>query len=121
MATTDNYTYVHTLSLPDALPILPSISSSVANGRHNPPNGPDSTLNVGVSTSGAAEKFKARARLFESPRAPSGSKPKRQAIMLRNEFGSNRSEEHTSELQSLMRIPYAVFCLNKKTKNTHTN
>src|SRR3546814_1219416 len=27
-----------------------------------------------------------------------------------------RSEEHTSELQSLMRISYAVFCLNKKTK-----
>src|SRR3546814_10611754 len=26
-----------------------------------------------------------------------------------------RSEEHTSELQSLMRISYAVFCLNKKT------
>src|SRR3546814_9125821 len=31
-----------------------------------------------------------------------------------------RSEEHTSELQSLMRISYAVFCLNKKT-NTTTN
>src|SRR3546814_7664559 len=31
--------------------------------------------------------------------------------------GSTRSEEHTSELQSLMRISYAVFCLNKK-KNT---
>src|SRR3546814_8129858 len=34
-----------------------------------------------------------------------------------------RSEEHTSELQSLMRISYAVFCLNKKknqnTSNTH--
>src|SRR3546814_19740890 len=29
---------------------------------------------------------------------------------------SNRSEEHTSELQSLMRISYAVFCLKKKTK-----
>src|SRR3546814_1016943 len=28
-----------------------------------------------------------------------------------------RSEEHTSELQSLMRISYAVFCLNKKTNN----
>src|SRR3546814_2526916 len=28
-----------------------------------------------------------------------------------------RSEEHTSELQSLMRISYAVFCLTKKTKN----
>src|SRR3546814_8316373 len=34
-----------------------------------------------------------------------------------------RSEEHTSELQSLMRISYAVFCLKKKTKETseHTN
>src|SRR3546814_3723342 len=30
-----------------------------------------------------------------------------------------RSEEHTSELQSLMRISYAVFCLKKKTNNTH--
>src|SRR3546814_6020484 len=29
---------------------------------------------------------------------------------------SRRSEEHTSELQSLMRISYAVFCLKKKTK-----
>src|SRR3546814_20708618 len=29
-----------------------------------------------------------------------------------------RSEEHTSELQSLMRISYAVFCLKKKTKQT---
>src|SRR3546814_1491390 len=29
-----------------------------------------------------------------------------------------RSEEHTSELQSLMRTSYAVFCLKKKTKNT---
>src|SRR3546814_2063343 len=40
-----------------------------------------------------------------------------------------RSEEHTSELQSLMRISYAVFCLKKKTaiitdhrsQNTHTD
>src|SRR3546814_5496637 len=30
-------------------------------------------------------------------------------------FGQSRSEEHTSELQSLMRISYAVFCLKKKT------
>src|SRR3546814_508945 len=29
-------------------------------------------------------------------------------------FAATRSEEHTSELQSLMRISYAVFCLNKK-------
>src|SRR3546814_1126363 len=31
-----------------------------------------------------------------------------------------RSEEHTSELQSLMRISYAVFCLKKKKKNIRT-
>src|SRR3546814_2464072 len=31
-----------------------------------------------------------------------------------------RSEEHTSELQSLMRISYAVFCLKKKTKSHNT-
>src|SRR3546814_3797866 len=31
-----------------------------------------------------------------------------------------RSEEHTSELQSLMRTSYAVFCLKKKKKNQHT-
>src|SRR3546814_4503250 len=32
-----------------------------------------------------------------------------------------RSEEHTSELQSLMRISYAVFCLKKKKQNTNNN
>src|SRR3546814_1727712 len=32
-----------------------------------------------------------------------------------------RSEEHTSELQSLMRISYAVFCLQKKNKNNTEN
>src|SRR3546814_7498676 len=38
-------------------------------------------------------------------------------------FCSRRSEEHTSELQSLMRISYAVFCLKKKTKTNvlHTD
>src|SRR3546814_7399516 len=33
---------------------------------------------------------------------------------------AGRSEEHTSELQSLMRISYAVFCLKKKNKNNYT-
>src|SRR3546814_7039507 len=32
-----------------------------------------------------------------------------------------RSEEHTSELQSLMRISYAVFCLKKKNQTKHKN
>src|SRR3546814_5854579 len=34
---------------------------------------------------------------------------------------AERSEEHTSELQSLMRISYAVFCLKKKKNNNKTN
>src|SRR3546814_9702822 len=34
---------------------------------------------------------------------------------------AGRSEEHTSELQSLMRISYAVFCLKKKTTQSNTN
>src|SRR3546814_9643332 len=34
--------------------------------------------------------------------------------------GTSRSEEHTAELQTLMRISYAVFCLKKKKKNHNT-
>src|SRR3546814_10353204 len=34
-------------------------------------------------------------------------------------FGEKRSEEHTSELQSLMRISYAVFCLKKKIRSNN--
>src|SRR3546814_6441990 len=44
-------------------------------------------------------------------------------MMLRSRPKSSpppRSEEHTSELQSLMRISYAVFCLKKKKHNTTT-
>src|SRR3546814_6058561 len=56
----------------------------------------------------------------------------RVAQRVRQGADADRSEEHTSELQSLMRISYAVFCLKKKniqnttnhkttTINTHTN
>src|SRR3546814_5224775 len=38
----------------------------------------------------------------------------RRSIRLCERFTGQRSEEHTSELQSLMRISYAVFCLKKK-------
>src|SRR3546814_15298228 len=38
-----------------------------------------------------------------------------EALRVRSQI-QNRWEEHTSELQSLMRISYAVFCLKKKTK-----
>src|SRR3546814_3029150 len=36
------------------------------------------------------------------------------AVTIGLQYGVPRSEEHTSELQSLMRISYAVFCLKKK-------
>src|SRR3546814_2880213 len=45
-------------------------------------------------------------------------------INVQNPEADFRSEEHTPELQSLMRISYAVFCLKKKTqqnKDTHTS
>src|SRR3546814_2602795 len=41
-----------------------------------------------------------------------------EALTIRRATASDRSEEHTSELQSLMRISYAVFCLKKKKKQT---
>src|SRR3546814_4078025 len=43
------------------------------------------------------------------------------ATLMLDAMGSkaNRSEEHTSELQSLMRISYAVFCLKKKRQKQH--
>src|SRR3546814_2542858 len=39
------------------------------------------------------------------------------AVTLPSSVSIERSEEHTSELQSLMRISYAVFCLKKKNTN----
>src|SRR3546814_3647201 len=40
-------------------------------------------------------------------------------IQFQRKLSRQRSEEHTSELQSLMRISYAVFCLKKKNNNKH--
>src|SRR3546814_1549360 len=55
--------------------------------------------------------------LQRKPKALSGGQRQRVA-MGRAIVRKPRSEEHTSELQSLMRISYAVFCLKKKTKQT---
>src|SRR3546814_4656363 len=43
------------------------------------------------------------------------------SVGLLSRTSSRRSEEHTSELQSLMRISYAVFCLKKKKKKSKQN
>src|SRR3546814_7318013 len=61
-----------------------------------------------------AHRADARRRAGAAPRARRPSLPARAAPSPR---GRGRSEEHTSELQSLMRISYAVFCLKKKTKH----
>src|SRR3546814_3607057 len=62
-------------------------------------------------------------------RPPCGSSPNgqdrvrawgAQRLEPRCRASGRRSEEHTSELQSLMRISYAVFCLKKKNTKTYT-
>src|SRR3546814_2153397 len=57
-------------------------------------------------------------------RPPVVSVLRRACLRFRTGYGmpaTSRSEEHTSELQSLMRISYAVFCLKKKKKRRYTN
>src|SRR3546814_5171657 len=50
----------------------------------------------------------------ERAHRPDGVRPERDGEARRPFRNRKRSEEHTSELQSLMRISYAVFCLKKK-------
>src|SRR3546814_8319494 len=68
-----------------------------------------------LPSASAVRRFAAKCISF--PAQPNGAVngAARQAMLQAVE---ERSEEHTSELQSLMRISYAVFCLKKK-KNTH--
>src|SRR3546814_4799242 len=56
-----------------------------------------------------------RAEQIRAHRGPMGSDHDQVGVELR------RSEEHTSELQSLMRISYAVFCLKKKNVDNISN
>src|SRR3546814_9632504 len=70
------------------------------------------------ATRGAARQIRGDRRDSERPPAPPGAR-RCDRVWLRYVAArpaANRSEEHTSELQSLMRISYAVFCLNKKNK-----
>src|SRR3546814_10120196 len=65
-------------------------------------------------------KYNAHSMAIEIARGLSDS-PDLGLIEVGEDQWYDRSEEHTSELQSLMRITYAVFCLKKKTKNTKHN
>src|SRR3546814_16629548 len=60
--------------------------------------------------------FRSRLHLEHPQRARCGGRALRQAWARLSREPTPRSEEHTSELQSLMRISYAVFCLKKKKK-----
>src|SRR3546814_4196240 len=76
----------------------------------------------GPRSCGAGRLFRRHARRKALPRAPGDEvdpPPLRHRLQRddRPGQGAARSEEHTSELQSLMRISYAVFCLKKKKKN----
>src|SRR3546814_19221268 len=94
LAPTDIYTYGHTLSLHDALPIRP--------------------VRGGGKAARTAAAGPAGRRAARRPQAHRRCVPARRRC--RRVAARPRSEEHTSELQSLMRISYAVFCLKKKKK-----
>src|SRR3546814_10673041 len=94
-ATPEIYSFRHTLSLPDALPICYGI------------NAPEKKWNdyAGVNVKGKIVLILVNDPDYQTP-------------TLRGPF-NGRSEEHTSELQSLIRISYAVFCSKKKKHKTN--
>src|SRR3546814_8983803 len=131
-ATTESYAYGHPLSLPDALPIcpqgvlewaLPALFVFVVGG-----------ISTAVLSEAGKDIYKGLKALVlesydEASKSPYEWKSSRKeptldgldaqqaapAAQPPSQQGLFRSEEHTSELQSLMRISYAVFCLKKKT------
>src|SRR3546814_9716760 len=134
-ATTDIYTYGPTLSLHDALPIaVPRVrlqDRPEGQGRTEGSPGADHLRGPqGQLIAGGRGRASARPRPLRSRVLPgipqleeiheAGDQGPDQAVRFvhrqrRHRPHHRRSEEHTSELQSLMRISYAVFCLKKKT------
>src|SRR3546814_3175056 len=93
-------------------PAPSTISPNAADQRREP-----SALVVMVSDTGSPVAVSRNNCVSPSPGSVPGTwKPLAIPVILGGAPG--RSEEHTSELQSLMRISYAVFCLKKKRKNT---
>src|SRR3546814_2811441 len=78
---------------------------------------PASSPRICFSLSFAAKPQSLKGRRAIAPKAGKPPKPSPSAyVSFRSEASETRSEEHTSELQSLMRISYAVFCLKKQKK-----
>src|SRR3546814_5353130 len=77
----------------------------------------DTDANLVIRTFGLSRtKLVASPSLLDARGRPStpGELSHLPALSMREHEGTQRSEEHTPELQSLMRISYAVFCLKKK-------
>src|SRR3546814_8517206 len=109
-ATTEIYTYCHTLSLHDALPIYPnSWLGSEVRGWHMD----DPEVAFPLFERAQALGIKVIAIHKAVPLGPVPMEHYRVDDI-------DRSEKHTSELQSLMRISYAVSCLNKKQTQKNT-
>src|SRR3546814_16261402 len=101
-ATTEIYTYLHPLSLHDALPI------SRSRRFRQRPCRPRGSSKPATSTT--------RCRISRCRRLMASSS---RISRCAGSASAPRSEEHTSELQSLMRISYSVFCLKQKTIQSH--
>src|SRR3546814_5810096 len=121
-ATSEIDTYIHPLSLNDALAVSGFSSGHPARAkRHRHPcrcplRGLSSPTHRRTGAPVEQRAILARTRCATAARLPraegqKGPGDRAQCLTL------TRSEEHTSELQSLMRISYAVFCLKKKTKH----
>src|SRR3546814_8281263 len=104
MATTEIYTYGHTPSLHDALPI----SGRIDLGLGRAPGSDQATMRALRRDHSSAESFPQDVLELQAYLRGQSRIPGVQAVP------GARSEKHTSELQSLMRITYAVFCLKKK-------
>src|SRR3546814_7124058 len=83
-----------------------------------PVTGKRNTISLGtypvVGPAEAREKHQAAKKLLAAGVDPGLQRKAARAVAV-DRAANSRSEEHTSELQSLMRISYAVFCLKKKT------
>src|SRR3546814_14568558 len=110
-ATTEISPYWHTLSLHDALPIAKALAA-----------GQRPSEQMFVIPARALQEANRNDEMFDmlALRVQAYPNPQTWNQTLRLLLGTTsgnkamRSEEHTSELQSLMRISYAVFCLKKK-------
>src|SRR3546814_2893548 len=111
-ATPEIYTYCHTLSLHDALTIS-ALHPRQPIGRKDKGMEIESEREIFVPCGPNVSRCPDAAALGILDPQHDGTGPK--------ELLGPRSEEHTSELQSLMRISYAVFCLKKKTTTNTFN